>query len=297
MRAGPVEPAAPVSTLKWLLIVLVAVFVLQNILRHWFGLVWMENLFALGPGQLARGYLHTLLSYGFLHSTDGGVPWHLLVNALMLYWFGRGIETRIGTDRFLELFLIAVLAGGLMWSLVRLGGAPGAMVVGASAGVFGIMTLFCLFNWRQDMTFVLIPLRFEGRHLFYILGGFQAFFFLFQELPALGYSSTAYSAHLGGMLGGWVFYQHLLPRVPFWRWRWRAAAGRATAAEIRPPEWEKKAAAVKAQTAGRFTVNLGNREEVRREVDRILDKINTKGFGALSREEKDTLDKAREMLR
>jgi len=33
------------------------------------------------------------------------------------------------------------------------------------------------------------------------------------------------------------------------------------------------------------------------EVDRILDKINRRGFGALTLEEKETLDRAKEFLR
>jgi len=43
-------------------------------------------------------------------------------------------------------------------------------------------------------------------------------------------------------------------------------------------------------------VNLTNRDDLRAEVDRILDKINSQGFGALTADEKRVLDEARDLL-
>jgi hypothetical protein len=51
-----------------------------------------------------------------------------------------------------------------------------------------------------------------------------------------------------------------------------------------------------ATPAPRFKVNLSNRDDLRAEVDRILDKINSQGFGALTAEEKRLLDEARDLL-
>ena len=45
---------------------------------------------------------------------------------------------------------------------------------------------------------------------FYILLGFQVFFFLFAELPGATGSATANSAHLGGMLGAYIYERKLL---------------------------------------------------------------------------------------
>jgi hypothetical protein len=61
------------------------------------------------------------------------------------------------------------------------------------------------------------------------------------------------------------------------------------------PRWlrrRKKPAA----TAARFQVNISSRDDLRAEVDRILDKINSEGFGALTDEEKRLLDEARDVL-
>ncbi len=46
-----------------------------------------------------------------------------------------------------------------------------------------------------------------------------------------------------------------------------------------------------------FTVNISEKELLRKEVDRILDKINQEGFGSLSPQEKQVLDKAKEFLK
>ena len=57
--------------------------------------------------------------------------------------------------------------------------------------------------------------------------------------------------------------------------------------------------AVRTKSAGIFRQSMGrkDRDDLQREVDRILDKINEKGFGALTSEEKHTLDEAKDVLR
>lgn len=284
--------------LKGILIALVVVFVLQNIARFWLGSTFMEATFGLSLNRIADGWLHTLLSYGFLHATGSGLPWHILFNGLILYWFGKEIEDRFGSERFLECFLLCVFTGGVIWSCVHFFAHQGATVVGASSGVFGIIYLFCRQRWHFSLQFILIPIQFTGRQLFYVLLGFQVFFLLFAELPASGTTATAHSAHLGGVLGAFLYERYLLHRstlISFFR--------RQAQPEIRPPEWARRSAkTVKATTSAgsarkqTYKVNLTDRSELRREVDRILDKINHQGFGALSREEKDTLDKAKDLL-
>ena len=63
---------------------------------------------------------------------------------------------------------------------------------------------------------------------------------------------------------------------------------------IELPSWMKKKSA--DPTSASFKVNLTAREDLKAEVDRILDKINSKGFQSLSPDEKRTLDEARNLL-
>jgi membrane associated rhomboid family serine protease len=291
MRGERADPASGPWAVKGILITLVAIFLLQNILRHWLGSGFLELNFALNLHRLSEGWIHTLLTYGLLHSTEGALPWHLVFNGLMLYWFGREIEARMGSDRLLECFIFCILSGGIIWSCVHFLTNQGVTVLGASSGVFGLLYLFCRFRWNSMMEFLFLPLRFTGQQLFWVLFGFQMFFFLFAELPGSNAAATAYSAHLGGLLGAFIYERHCLHRatlISFFR--------RQAEPVVQPPRWEKRAAAVKSRTGAHYSVNLSKPADLKQEVDRILDKINEHGFGALSEEEKRILDKAKDTL-
>ncbi len=294
MRHDPAALEPRPWALKGLLIALAAVFLLQNILRHWLGSLVLERTFGLSLQLLAEGWLHTLVTYGFLHGTDRGLPWHLVINGLMLYWFGREVEARLGSGRFLECYLLSVLTGGMVWSGLHFLTGQATLLLGASAGVSAMLFLFCRFRWDTEMEFLFIPLRFTGRQLFWVLFAFQAFFLLFAELPGSGGSNTAYSAHLGGMLGAFLYERLFLRRPSLF-----SLLCRGPAVEVRRPEWERRAAAAKARTGDRYRVKVSgpdNPAALRAEVDRILDKINEHGFGALSEEEKRILDRAKDLL-
>ena len=293
MQREPSAFGARPWALKSILIILLAVFLLQNIFRHWLGSSFIEVNFGLNLYQLSRGWIHTLLTYGFLHSTSGGLPWHLVFNALMLYWFGKEIEDRLGSERFLEVFLACILSGGIIWSCVHFLTQQAVSVVGASAGVFGILYLFCRYRWNTAMSFLFIPVQFTGKQLFWILLGFQLFFFLFAEAPGSGTSATANSAHLGGILGAFLYERFLLHRPTLLDLLKRV---HRKPTEVQLPKWRKRAEAVKAKTGNRFSINLSRPKDLKREVDRILDKINAEGFGALSEEEKKVLDEAKDLL-
>ena len=45
-----------------------------------------------------------------------------------------------------------------------------------------------------------------------------------------------------------------------------------------------------------YAVDFSNQHSLQAEVDRILDKINENGFGSLTQDEKNTLDKAKGLL-
>lgn len=293
MQGPPPGQGSREWALNSILIALVAVFLLQNVARHWMGSSFIERNFALDLYQLSRGWIHTLLTYGFLHSTERALPWHLVFNGLMLYWFGKEIEGRIGSERFLESFLLSILSGGVIWSCVHFLTNQSVIVVGASAGVFGVLYLFCRYRWHSPMSFIFIPIQFTGRQLFWVLLGFQMFFFLFGELTGAGGSATANSAHLGGILGAFIYERYLMPRQTLAAFFRALTAGRAT---VEAPRWQKRGRATRQKTRNRFTINTGNSSETKKEVDRILDKINAKGFGSLSEEEKRTLDKAKDLL-
>jgi membrane associated rhomboid family serine protease len=114
---------------------------------------------------LRRGYVWQLLSFQFLHA-----GWlHLLFNLLAIYFFGRSVEFAMGRRRWLILYFLSGIVGGLVQMLLALL-VPShfdAPVVGASAGAAGLVAAFSLLNWQQSFTllFYFVPVRMRGRTL------------------------------------------------------------------------------------------------------------------------------------
>jgi rhomboid protease GluP len=93
------------------------------------------SLLAVGAleGRWVRaGHLEMLLSYAFLH---GGIL-HIVMNMSALYSVGSVLESIVGSKRTLVVFTLAVLGGGIALFVMK----PNQLVVGASAGIFGVMT-------------------------------------------------------------------------------------------------------------------------------------------------------------
>lgn len=299
------------DALKTILVSLVAVFLVQMIARWWIGTPVILEFFALHLGGLKNGLVYTLLTYGYLHDTESALPLHLLINALVLYFVGRILQMRLGSARLFEFFNLSILAGGLAWIPVALLQGHTTPLVGASAGVFGFLSLFALFTWNETirlMLFFVMPVELRGKTIFYILLGMQGFFFLFSELPAQRVETTAYSAHLGGILFAYLYHRYLLSKPTLWNW---LKGNRGPS--VKKPVWQQRGEAAKRKGAGRFKLNLGGKASepspdrssssaegnghLRAEVDRILDKINSKGFGSLTDAEKRTLDRAKDRLK
>ncbi|RME73520.1 MAG: rhomboid family intramembrane serine protease [Verrucomicrobia bacterium] len=272
------------SPLGWILAITIGAFVVQNIMEVWFNKgPFVTRYFALSLPGMQSGYVWTLLTYSLLH----GSPLHILVNLLGLYFIGREIQPILGPRRFVWFYLGAILLGGASFMLVAASVGIPAPVVGCSAAVFAVLTVFALFFPEKPITFLLfflIPVTVKPRYLLLAAVAISAFGLLFMEIP--GRVAVAHSSHLGGMLAGWIYVRFFHQRT--------AQFGTNTMS-IELPAWLKK----KKKTATRpasYTVNITSPADLKAEVDRILDKINSKGFGALTDEERRILDSARDIL-
>ena len=278
-----------IPALKWIIIVNLAVFVLAQASFHWFGSLFLYEAFLLSWENIRSGFLWTLGTYSILHGNFA----HILFNMVVIFFFGRSLQEQIGGHKLLELYLVAVFLGAFMWLPFNI--SFRSEVVGASAGAMGLITVFCLRHFNQRITillFFILPLTLTGKQmLVFFLSWEAAGFVLFEMGPLTNFwpfffKGVAYSAHLGGMVGGYLFYRYLSNRESWWQ-------GKRPLIEI--PKWVKKRS--KGSTDSRhFQVNISSRKDLKSEVDRILDKINSEGFGSLSDEEKRTLDKAKDLL-
>jgi membrane associated rhomboid family serine protease len=145
------------------------------------------------------------LTYGFLHSTFRMS--HILFNMLALWMFGRELELRWGTKRFLTYYLIGVIGAGLTnLAYMHLSGEF-SIVIGASGGTFAILLAFGMTFPDRQVMLLFPPIPMKARTLVICYGAME-FFLGMSGLQ----SQVAHFAHLGGLLTGWLLLR-------WWRMR------------------------------------------------------------------------------
>jgi membrane associated rhomboid family serine protease len=127
---------------------------------------------------VANGDYWRLITAAFLHYG----PFHLILNMLGLYWFGSLLEQRIGSGRFLLLYLVSGLAG----SAGALVASPTNPTVGASGAIFGILGAGLVLEQQRDYVF-------GGSALGVIVANLVLTFF---------WPGISIGGHIGGLIGG-----------------------------------------------------------------------------------------------
>jgi membrane associated rhomboid family serine protease len=277
------------GVLPWLISLVVALFVVQNLTFRLPGLgISLERLLGLAPAGIRAGHVWTLLTYGFLHST--GNLLQIVAYLVVVYLAGREVIPLMGTRRFVGLYASSLVAGGLLWTAVHWNQSD--TLLGASAAVWALIVVYaCFFPNREVnlLVFFVLPVTFRPKFLALGLLAIDLCGLVFYEILRLPFPFyAAHSAHLGGMAAGWIYYRYVHES------NWSLSS---PGAEIDLPRWMKQRQASKTEpAAASFSVNLGDRGSLRAEVDRILDKINSLGFASLSADEKRVLDEARDLI-
>lgn len=166
-------------------------------------------MFAFSRIGVVRGFLWQPLTYMFLH----GSLWHLLLNLLLIVMLGSGLERMAGTRRFWKIFLVSGMVGGIGWFLIS-GVWAGGVCLGASAAAFGIIGGFAGLYPRQEITLLLLwvwPITMRARTLALWMCAASLIDMLFSRR-----TGVAYSAHLMGCVGGYVYALLLSGRVAWW---------------------------------------------------------------------------------
>ena len=234
---------------RLLLMATVGAFFLQSVLPGLAdALVFIPNLALVRPW--------TIVTYMFLH---GGLM-HLLFNMLALFFFGPRVEDRLGSRNFAWLYFLSGISGALL-SLALSRGSP---IIGASAGVFGVMLAFAYF-WPHEPILIWGVLPVPARILV-IITTVLALYSGFSGAQ----SGIAHFAHLGGYAGAFLYL----------KWLDRSRQ-----------QWKRKAVAVPKSVNAALTkrpeIDIDSVHEVNRvEVNRILDKIGKHGMESLSAQER-----------
>jgi membrane associated rhomboid family serine protease len=228
------------KAVKWLVLVNAGVFLFVIILRA----VTPEiadllyyGILPLKPQLVMHGWIWQIGTYAFLHA---GI-WHLFFNMLALWMFGAQLETDWGLKHFLEFYFFCVAGAAFTTILVSYSGiggvSPTTPTVGASGGIYGILVAFGLLYGDREI--MLFPIPFSIKAKYFVMG--IAFIALVSAISAAAPGkgeSIAYSAHLGGLLFGFLYIK-FLPRKglafgaseqyfgfrnSYYRWKRRRAA-------------------------------------------------------------------------
>ncbi|MBI1344373.1 MAG: rhomboid family intramembrane serine protease [Terrimonas sp.] len=235
-----------------------------------------------------REFLHkpwTLLTHMFYHFE----VWHLISNMIWLWMFGYILHDLTGNNKIIPIFLYGGLGGAVAFMLVYNlipalhADIEGVNAVGGSAGVMAVAIA----------TTMIAP----GFRLFpFINGGIPLWvltmIFVIIDLAALPINNHGgHIAHIGGALTGYLFivlyrrgYDGSEWMNNFYDWF----------TNIFNPDKPKKKNTIKdhlfyksRRAPYEKTMNL-----TQQRIDEILDKINQKGYGSLTSEEKELLKRA-----
>ena len=260
----------------FLILTLIVSFIFQSVLKLFAVDLPLLRSFGLSFESLKSGFIWTLFTYSFLH--EGAL--HLLFNILGIHFISRNLEYSLTRESFIMLFLFSIFLGSISWLSFNINGG---FLIGTSAFVMASLTRFCLMRPDNPITFLLffvLPISLKPKHLLFGVMGLELYGFIFSELQNI--SNIAHSAHLGGMLAGFILSTSLgkslnLPRFSFKSSKVKSAKSKTTVTD--------------------YSIDSEVTTDLENQVDKILDKINEKGFGSLTDREKSLLEKAKSLFK
>lgn len=256
-----------------------AFFLLDLIIRNFTGSDVLSRYFALSIANLAQGKVWTLFTYSLLH--EGFL--HIGVNCLVLYFAGTALELKIGQARTFFVYAASVFGGAIAFLASNLLGNQ-SLLIGASGGVIGLLSAFLMMSKNEVMTFIIFifPVRIRAWTMLKFMSAFEFLGFIFFELAPFSRGGIGFSAHLGGIAAGCLCALIMsgkrisFPKMPKFKASKKRSIGRASDYN--------------------FKVDISSEENLRAEVDRILDKVNKHGFYSLTDVEKDVLSEANKRM-
>jgi len=221
------------------------------------------------------------LTFQFLHAN----LIHLAFNMMGIWFLGRMVEDQLGPKKYLAFYLVCGIFGAVMYLLLNmLGGVlglrvpgllmndPATPLIGASAGVFGVV-MACAYiapNATVQLLFPPIPMKMKT-----FAYGFVALALVMLLIGSRNAGGEA--AHLGGAVAGFYFIRNTHHLIDFFD----------VLGDSRKPKTPKPG---KRPRGGGGGASQG-------EVDAVLAKVQASGLGSLSDREKEILRNATERQR
>ena len=224
----------------------------------------LQSWLALDGESVRAGHYWTFLSYSLLHAD----PFHLLFNALLLYFAGKEVEPIIGARHFVILYLLGTVVGGV----AHLFAAPEVQLLGATPAVAAIVVAFTTILPELDVTvnlFFVLPVRLRAKYLAVALLAVAAILWTVPTMPEIGPA-----AMIAASAVAWLYVKQL-------------GFGNPLALQRYIFNRRQRAARLERMSPEQF---------ISAEVDPILDKIAREGMQSLSRTERKLLAQGREKI-
>ena len=227
----------------------------------------------------------SILSYSFLHKD----VWHLLWNMVYLYVFSRFILNLFTPKRFLTIYLLGAIFGGLAffaaYNLLPVFEGH-SVLMGASAGVMAIVIFIGTYAPNTEIRFFVFNLK-----LWHI--AVTIFLLDLLRLPTSGNAGGLIS-HLGGAAFGFIYARQLLKGNDIGLWFEKImdiVASWFTKKPVKTKRSPLKTVHKNKAVRNQKKSNTRSKSSEQQQVDAILDKISKSGYESLSKAEKDFLFK------
>jgi membrane associated rhomboid family serine protease len=172
-----------------LLLIFIVIFLLQQIFPI------IEYLFTLIPKRTIFEPWRIFTSI-FLHAD----LLHLFYNSWAFYIFGKELEKRVGSKKFLIIFLLSGIFSSFFYFILAYFIDPETPALGASGAIYGIIGSLAIISPTLYVIVYFIPVPLLFFALFYAL-----FEFIGTVLFLFGVkSSIAYAAHFAGIIIGFL---------------------------------------------------------------------------------------------
>lgn len=240
----------------------------------------VEEWCALTPVESTQGFqVWRFVTYAFLHSRGGNFPTHLVFNMLALFFFGPAIEMLVGKREFIVFYLLAAVAAGAAFIGYGYAFNPYASVIGASGSVMAVLMVYA-WHYPRNQVYIWGVLPVQVRWLVVAYVVYDMWPVVKVIMGGADNSGVAHVAHLAGLLFGYQYAKE----------HWRVSDWLAG---LRRPQFGRKS---------RGTANENLRvyeppENLREQVDAILEKISRQGEASLTDAERDTLKRASQQFR
>ena len=224
----------------------------------------------------------SFVTYAFLHAGF----WHLFWNMYLLYWFGLYVLNLFTSKRFLTIYLLGAINGGLFYvlayNLFPVFNNISSNLMGASAAVLAIVIFIA--TYTPDAIVRIFTFRIK----LWQIGLVMVLLDLLQ-LPSSG-NAGGLIAHMGGAIFGYVYAIQLKKGNDIGIWFENFMDLLVNLFKSNKYKHFKQVHKTKQSAPKNTKRNQTTNHQIK--IDRILDKIGKSGYDSLTKAEKDFLFKA-----